>query len=65
MVWGNQVYSNNAIVETWIVEFPNVLNEKPRLIKKGKQISAETFPIKCVQIVDVKGKFSLFRLTKN
>jgi hypothetical protein len=56
MVWGNQVYSNNAIIETWIVGFPNVLNEDPTLTKKGQQILAEVFPIKFVQIVDVKGK---------
>jgi hypothetical protein len=60
MVWGNQVYSNNAIIETWIVGFPNVLNEKPKLTKKGQPIVAEVFPIKCVQIVDVTGKFLAF-----
>jgi hypothetical protein len=60
MVWGNQIYSNNAIVQTWMVEFPNVLNEEPKLTKIGQQIVGEVFPIKCVQIVDVTGKFSAF-----
>jgi hypothetical protein len=66
MVWGNQVYSNNAIIETWNVGYPNVLTVNPTLSKKGPQIVAEVFPIKFVQIVDVTGKFLAFsRWEKN